>query len=182
MLSSCEAEVIEASEGIKEASTGGVDVCKYETLRHRSQGGQQCGTRILPSTRSWTHEAHRFENLLASRLDCCGRCEIEEDTKDTQFGRHADAYTRCEGELEVLLPLMGLRCCSERDKELVATRQYKPVPIKVETRNDVVSQSLSGISGQAGVLAWLRVHVEMNQYSSHARHVASSTTLRTVTY
>ena len=45
----------------------------------------------------WTHEAHRFENLVASRLDCCGRCEIEEDTENTELGRHVDAYTRCEG-------------------------------------------------------------------------------------
>ena len=39
---------------------------------------------------------HRFENLVASRLDC-GRCEIEEDTETTKFGRHVDAYTKCEG-------------------------------------------------------------------------------------
>ena len=36
-------------------------------------------------------------NLVASRLDCCEGCEIEEDTKDTELGRHVDAYTRCEG-------------------------------------------------------------------------------------
>ena len=61
-LSSCEAEVMAASEGIKEALL-----------------------RILPSTRCRTHEAHRFENLVASRLDCCGRCEIEEDTENTEL-------------------------------------------------------------------------------------------------
>ena len=48
-------------------------------------------------------------------------------------------HTPSAKELEVSLPLMGLRCCSDRDKELVATRQYKPVPIKIETRNDVVT-------------------------------------------
>ena len=48
-------------------------------------------------------------------------------------------HTPSAKEFEVFLPLMGLRCCSDRDKELVATRQYKPVPIKNETRNDVVS-------------------------------------------
>ena len=31
-------------------------------------------------------------------------------------------------ELEVFLPLMGLKNCSERDKELMATKQYKLVP------------------------------------------------------
>ena len=55
-----------------------------------------------------------------------------------KFGRHVDAYTGAK-ELEDFLPLMGLWCCSERDKELVATRQYKPVPIRMETRNDAVS-------------------------------------------
>ena len=34
---------------------------------------------------------------MASRLDCCGRCESEENTKNTQLGRHVDAYTKCEG-------------------------------------------------------------------------------------
>ena len=53
----------------------------------------------------------------------------------------ADMLTHTPGgkELEVFLLLMGLRCCSERDKELMVTRQYKPVPIKRETKNDEVS-------------------------------------------
>ena len=46
---------------------------------------------------SFTDEAHRFENIVASRLDCCGRCEIEEDTENTKLGRHVDTYTKCEG-------------------------------------------------------------------------------------
>ena len=43
----------------------------------------------------------------------------------------ADMLTNTPGakELEVFLLLMGLRCCSERDKELMATKQYKPVPV-----------------------------------------------------
>ena len=53
----------------------------------------------------------------------------------------ADMLTHTPGakELEVFLPLMGLRCCSERDKKLVAARQHKPVPIKMGTRKDAVS-------------------------------------------
>ena len=53
----------------------------------------------------------------------------------------ADMLTHTPGakELEVFLSLMGLRCCSKRDKELVVTRQYKPVPIKMEPRKDTVS-------------------------------------------
>ena len=43
----------------------------------------------------------------------------------------ADMLTHTPGAkgLEVFLPFVGLRCCSGRDKELVATRQYKPVPM-----------------------------------------------------
>ena len=48
----------------------------------------------------------------------------------------ADIFTHAPSakELEVFLPLMGLFCCSDRDKALVATRQYKAVPIKIEKR------------------------------------------------
>ena len=39
-------------------------------------------------------------------------------------------HTPSAKELEVFLPLMSLRSCSERDKELKVTRQYKPVPVE----------------------------------------------------
>ena len=42
------------------------------------------------------YESHRFENLAASRLDCCGRCDIEEDIANTELGGHVDANTECE--------------------------------------------------------------------------------------
>ena len=38
--------------------------------------------------------------------------------------------TQSAKELEKFLPLMSLRSCSERDKELMATRQYKQVPVE----------------------------------------------------
>ena len=38
-----------------------------------------------------------IDSRMASRLDCCGRCEIEEDTENTKLGRHVDTYTKCEG-------------------------------------------------------------------------------------
>ena len=66
---------------------------------------------------------------MASRLDCCARCESEEDTENTKLGRHVDAYTNAK-EREIFLPLMSLRRCSERDKELMATRRYKPIPVE----------------------------------------------------
>ena len=77
-LGSCEAEVMAASEGIKEAlllqeilMSVGLGHCEIE-IKVDSSAAQ---------TRCWTHETHRFENLVASRLDCCGRCESEEDTE-----------------------------------------------------------------------------------------------------
>ena len=97
-LSGCEAEMIAASEGIKEALLS-QEVLMFASLGHyviEVKVDKQSGTRILPSTRSRTHEVHRFEHLVASRLDCCGRCEIEEDTANTEFGGHVDAYTKCE--------------------------------------------------------------------------------------
>ena len=52
------------------------------------------------------HEAHGFENLMASRLDCCGRCETFEDAENTKLGRHVDEHSA--KELEMFLPLMSL--------------------------------------------------------------------------
>ena len=57
----------------------------------------------------------------------------------TQNSEDMLTHTPGAKELEVFLPLVGLRCCSERDKELVVTRHYKPVPIKMEPRQDTVS-------------------------------------------
>ena len=63
---------------------------------------------------------------MASRLDCCGKCEIEEDTENL-----ADMFTHTPStkELEEFRPLMILRSCSERNKDLMTTKQYKPVPV-----------------------------------------------------
>ena len=94
-------------------------------------------------------------------------------------------HTPSAKEVEVFLPLMGLRCCSDLDKELVAKRQYKPVPIKIETRKDVVSRQTTlnlckiDLAGfwcwtdaelfelhlwtNGCVLAWLKERVEINQ-------------------
>ena len=73
-LSSCEAEVMAASEGIKEA------LLLQEELMSVGLGHYEIEIKVDSSaahdfsqTRCWTHEAHRFENLVAARLDCCGR-------------------------------------------------------------------------------------------------------------
>ena len=34
---------------------------------------------------------------MTSRLDCCDRGDIEEDSENTELDRHVDAYTKCEG-------------------------------------------------------------------------------------
>ena len=52
----------------------------------------------------------------------------------------ADTLTHTSAKkLVVVLPLVGLRRCSDQEKELVATRQYKPVPVKAEMVNRAVS-------------------------------------------
>ena len=38
-------------------------------------------------------------------------------------------HTPSAKEVEVFLPLIGLKSCSERDKELMATKQHKRVPV-----------------------------------------------------
>ena len=94
-----EAEVMAAPEGIKEA------LLLQEVLMFAVLGHDEIEVKVDSGA------AHAlFENLVASRLDCCGRCEIEEDTEDML------THTTSAKELEVCRPLMGLRCCSERDK------------------------------------------------------------------
>ena len=97
-LSSCAAEVIAASEGINEG------LLLQEVLMFAGLGHYVIEVKMDSSA------AHAFfhrrgvgrmkhidvENLVASRLDRCGRCEIEEDTANTELGRHVDAYTKCE--------------------------------------------------------------------------------------
>ena len=100
---------------------------------------------ILPSTRCWTHEAHRFENLVASRLDCCERCEIEEDTEKTELGRHVDAHTKCEGP--------GGLFTVDGTQVLQRTRQGVDGHETVQTGSDCECES---------VLAWLRGRVKIN--------------------
>ena len=135
-LSSCEAEVMAASESIKEA------LLLQEVLMFAGLGHYELKSR-------WTVARHTvsrvgrmkhidsrilwFQDLIAAggvRLKKIQRTQIL-----------ADMLTHTPGakELEVFLPLMGLRCCSERDKELVVTRHHKRVQIKMEPRQETVS-------------------------------------------
>ena len=139
-LRSCEAEVIAASEGIKEALLSQevlllagfghyvievlVDSSAAHAFFHRRGVGRM---KHIDSRVLW------LQDLIAA-----GGLKLKKIPR-TQNLVDMLTQTPSAKELEVFLPLMGLRCCSDRDKELVATRQYKPVPIKIETRNDVVS-------------------------------------------
>ena len=98
-LSSCEAEVMAASEGMKEA------LLLQEVLMFAGLGHYEIEIKVDSSAahaffhrRSVGRMKHMDSmNLVASRLDCCGRCEIEEDTENTELGRHVEGYTKCEG-------------------------------------------------------------------------------------
>ena len=59
-----------------------------------------------------------------------GRCETEEDPASVEFGGCADRYTKCGGT-GGLFTVDGSRR-SDQEKELVATRQYKSVPVTAE--------------------------------------------------
>ena len=140
-LSSCEAEVIAASEGIKEA------LLLQEVLMFAGLGHYEIEIKVDSSA------AHAFFHrrgvgrmkhvdsriLWLQDLIAAGGVRLKKIPRTQNM---ADMLTRTPGakKLEVFLPLMGLRCCSERDKELVVTRHYKPVPIKMEAaRQDTVS-------------------------------------------
>ena len=99
-FSSCEAEVMAASEGIKEA------LLLQEVLMFVGLGHYEIEIKVDSSAaHAFFHRrgVGRMKHIdsrkffVASRLDCCGRCEIEEDTENTKFVRHVDAYTKCEG-------------------------------------------------------------------------------------
>ena len=139
-LSSCEAEVTAALEGIKEA------LLLQEVLMFAGLGHYVIEVKVDSSAahaifhgRGVGHMKHTdlmifwLQDLIAA-----GGVKLNKVPR-TQNLADMLTHTPSAKELEVFLPLMGLRCCNDRDKELVATRQYKPVPIKVETRNDVVS-------------------------------------------
>ena len=139
-LSSCEAEVIAASEGIKEALLlqevlmfAGLGHNVIEVLVDSSAAHAFFHRRGVGRMKHIDSRVLWLQDLIAAR-----GVELKKIPR-TQNLADMLTHTPSAKELEVSLPLMGLRCCSDRDKELVATRQYKPVPIKIETRNDVVS-------------------------------------------
>ena len=117
-LSSCEAEVMAASEGIKEA------LLLQEVLMFVGLGHYEIEIKVDSSA------AHAFFHRRGvgrmKHLD--SRILWLQDL--TAAGGVRLKHTPSAKELEIFLPLMSLRRCSERDKELMATRRYKPVPVE----------------------------------------------------
>ena len=113
-LSSCEAEVMAASEGIKEALLLQEVLAAHAFFHRRGVGRMKhIDSRIL-----W------LQDLIAA-----GGAKLKKIPR-TQNLADMLTHTPSAKELEVFLPLMSLRRCTERDKELMTSRRYKPVPVE----------------------------------------------------
>ena len=127
-LSSCEAEVMAASEGIKEA------LLLQEVLMFVGLGHYEIDIKVDSSA------AHAFFHrrgvgrmkhidsriLWLQDLIAAGGVRVKKYRELTDMLTHTPRAKK----LKVFLPLMSLRSCSERDKELMATRQYNPLPVE----------------------------------------------------
>ena len=130
-LSSCEAEVMAASEGIKEA------LLLQEVLMFAGLGHNKIEIKVDSSAphaffhrRGVGRMKHIDSRILRLQdLISAGGVRVKKIPR-TQNLADMLTHTPSAKELEVLLPLMSLRSCSERDTELMATRQYKPVPVR----------------------------------------------------
>ena len=130
-LSSCEAEVMAASEGIKEA------LLLQEVLMFVGLGHNEIEIKVDSSA------AHAFfhrrgvgrmkhidsRTLRLKDLIAAGGVRMKKIPR-TQNLADLLTHTPSAKELEIFSPLMGLTRCSERDKELMTTRRYKPVPVE----------------------------------------------------
>ena len=161
-LSSCEAEVTAASEGIKEA------LLLQEVLMFAGLGHYVIEVKVDSSAahaffhrRGVGRMRHADSRVLwLQDLIAVGGVKLKKMAR-TQNLAEMLTHTPSVKELEVFRPLMRLQCCSDRDKELV-TRQYKPVPIKIETRNDGVRRALNLWQGRVVVVVELVVHQRQN--------------------
>ena len=129
-LSSCEAEMMAASEDIK------VALLFQGVLMFAGLGHHEIEIKVDSSA------AHAFFHRrdvgcmkhMDSRifwlqdLIVAGGVRLKKIPR-TQNLADMLTHTPSAKELEVFLPLMSLRSCSERDKELMATKQYKPFPV-----------------------------------------------------
>ena len=130
-LSSCEAEVMAASEGIKEA------LLLQEVLMFVGLGHYEIEVKVDSSA------AHAFFHrrgvgrmkhidsriLWLQDLIAAGGAKLKKIPR-TQNLADMLTHTPSAKELEMFLQLMSLRRCTERDKELMTSRRYKPVPVE----------------------------------------------------
>ena len=130
-LSSCEAEVMAASEGIKEA------LLLQEVLMFVGLGHSEIEIKVD------SRAAHAFFHrrgvgrmkhidsriLWLQDLIAAGGVRLKKISR-TQNLADMLTHTPSAKELEMFLPLMSLRRCSERDKEMMTSRRYKPVPVE----------------------------------------------------
>ena len=129
-LSSCEAEVMAASEGIKEA------LLLQEVLMFAGLGHYEIEIKVDSSVahaffhrRGVGRMKHTDSRILwLQDLIAAGGVRLKKIPR-TQNLTDMLTHTPSAKELEVFLPLMSLKSCSVRDKELMATKQYNPVPI-----------------------------------------------------
>ena len=98
-LSSCEAEVMAASEGIKAA------LLLQEVLMFAGLGHYEIEIKVDSSAaHTFFHRrgAGRMKHidsriLWLQDLIAAGGVRLKKNTENTNFGRHVDVYTRCEG-------------------------------------------------------------------------------------
>ena len=129
-LSSCEAEVMAASEGIKEA------LLLQEVLMFAGLGHYEIEIKVDSSAahaffhRRGVGRMMHIDSGILWLLDliAAGGVRLKKISR-TQNLADILTHTPRAKELEVFLPLMSLKSCSVRDNELMATKQHKPVPV-----------------------------------------------------
>ena len=127
-LSNCKAEVLAASGGMKEA------LLLQEVLMFACLGHYEIEIKVDSSAahaffhrRKVGRMKHRDSRILRLQdLIAAGGVRLKKIPR-TQNLADMLTHTPSAKELEIFLPLMSLRSCSGRDKELMG--QYKPVPV-----------------------------------------------------
>ena len=130
-LSSCEAEVMAASEGIKEALLlqevlmfAGLEHYEIEIKVYNSAAHAFFHKRGVGRMKHIDSRILWLQDLIAA-----GGVRLKKIPR-TQNLADMLTHTPSAKELEVFLPLMSLRSCSERNTKLMATRPYKLVPVE----------------------------------------------------
>ena len=140
-LSSCEAEVVAASEGIKEA------LLLQEVLMFVGLGHYVIEVKVDSSAalaffhrRGVGRMKHIDSRVLwLQDLIAAGGVRLKKIPREQNL---ADMLTHTPSakELEVFMPLIGLRCCSDREKNLMVMKRFKPEATKAGMMNSTVSE------------------------------------------